>query len=75
MTRLFTIHARGFVSQNLRVELCLAACPDVTVKEINPDWEFIVMACDGIWDVLTSEVSRSLTLQMVPQFQTGCELF
>lgn len=36
-------------------EQIVTACPDVIVKEINPDWEFIVMACDGIWDVLTSE--------------------
>lgn len=34
----------------------LTACPDVIVRQINPEWEFIVMACDGIWDVLTSEV-------------------
>lgn len=33
--------------------------PDVEVREITPDWEFIVMACDGIWDVLSNEVSIS----------------
>lgn len=33
---------------------CLAA-PDVITKTINEDWEFIVIACDGIWDVLSNE--------------------
>lgn len=34
---------------------CLAY-PDVEVRTINRDWEFVVMACDGIWDVLSNEV-------------------
>lgn len=25
------------------------------VRTITPDWEFIVLACDGIWDVMSSE--------------------
>ncbi|KAL3880960.1 hypothetical protein ACJMK2_033162 [Sinanodonta woodiana] len=29
--------------------------PDVVEKNINKDFEFIVLACDGIWDVLTSQ--------------------
>ena len=33
------------------------AYPDVEVRDINPDWEFLVIACDGIWDVMTNEVS------------------
>ena len=37
--------------------LCLAY-PDVTVNDVTSDWEFIVLACDGIWDVMTSQVSR-----------------
>lgn len=32
-----------------------AAYPDVVVKDITPDHEFIVLACDGIWDVLTNQ--------------------
>jgi protein phosphatase 2C family protein 2/3 len=35
----------------------LIAYPDVEVREVNPDWEFLVIACDGIWDVMTNEVS------------------
>jgi protein phosphatase 2C family protein 2/3 len=29
--------------------------PDVTVHDIEPDHEFIVLACDGIWDVLSNQ--------------------
>ncbi len=33
----------------------LKAYPDVTILDLTPDYEFIVLACDGIWDVLTNE--------------------
>lgn len=32
------------------------ACPDITMRELSEDWEFIVLACDGIWDVMTNQV-------------------
>ncbi|ESO01979.1 hypothetical protein HELRODRAFT_155765 [Helobdella robusta] len=31
------------------------AVPDVTYLKITNDFEFFVMACDGIWDVMTSQ--------------------
>ncbi|KAI5630963.1 protein phosphatase 2C domain-containing protein [Phthorimaea operculella] len=33
----------------------VTAYPDVQVRQINDDWEFIVIACDGIWEVLSNE--------------------
>ncbi|XP_063871878.1 probable protein phosphatase 2C T23F11.1 isoform X3 [Scylla paramamosain] len=36
-------------------EQIVTACPDVTVRELTDDWEFIVLACDGIWDVMTNQ--------------------
>src|SRR5690348_9147375 len=33
------------------------AVPDVEVRNITDDWEFVLLACDGIWDVVTNEVS------------------
>ncbi|CAF1067072.1 unnamed protein product, partial [Brachionus calyciflorus] len=31
----------------------VTANPDVEIQELTPDHEFLVLACDGIWDVLT----------------------
>ncbi|GAA6034720.1 hypothetical protein JCM8097_001137 [Rhodosporidiobolus ruineniae] len=43
-------------SQNLDPEQqIVTADPDITVHEATPDDEFVVIACDGIWDVLTSQ--------------------
>lgn len=36
-------------------EQIVTAYPDVVIKDITPDHEFIVLACDGIWDVLSNE--------------------
>ncbi|XP_047998538.1 probable protein phosphatase 2C T23F11.1 [Leguminivora glycinivorella] len=33
----------------------VTAYPDVQVRQLNDDWEFIVIACDGIWEVLSNE--------------------
>eukprot|EP00057_Strongylocentrotus_purpuratus_P030552 XP_782003.2 PREDICTED: probable protein phosphatase 2C T23F11.1 [Strongylocentrotus purpuratus] len=36
-------------------EQIVTAVPDVTETEIIPDSEFLLLACDGIWDVLTNQ--------------------
>ncbi|XP_063236541.1 probable protein phosphatase 2C T23F11.1 [Bacillus rossius redtenbacheri] len=36
-------------------EQIVTAFPDVEVRDLNEDWEFVVLACDGIWDVMTNE--------------------
>lgn len=41
--------------KKLAEEQMVSARPDVVVKDLTEDVEFILMACDGIWDVLTSE--------------------
>jgi len=35
--------------------VCVAAYPDVQERRLTADVEFIVLACDGIWDVLTNQ--------------------
>ena len=40
-------------------EQMVIALPDVETREINDDWEFILLACDGIWDVVTNDVCTS----------------
>ncbi|XP_031549872.1 probable protein phosphatase 2C T23F11.1 [Actinia tenebrosa] len=36
-------------------EQIVTALPDVLVKDITPEHEFIILACDGIWDVLSNQ--------------------
>jgi len=36
-------------------EQIVTAYPDVEVKDLTPEHEFILLACDGIWDVLTNQ--------------------
>lgn len=37
-------------------EQIVTAYPDVEVRDLTEDYEFIVLACDGIWDVLSNWV-------------------
>ncbi|CAG7721120.1 unnamed protein product [Allacma fusca] len=57
-------------------EQMVIALPDVEYRDISDDWEFILLACDGIWDVVTNEeavefVRRRLSINMEPE--TICE--
>ncbi|KAK9502827.1 hypothetical protein O3M35_011526 [Rhynocoris fuscipes] len=36
-------------------EQIISAFPEVAVHNITDEWEFILLACDGIWDVLSNE--------------------
>jgi protein phosphatase PTC2/3 len=36
-------------------EQIVTAYPDVESKDLSNDHEFILIACDGIWDVMTNE--------------------
>lgn len=50
----------------------LLGYPDVEIRDITEDWEFVVLACDGIWDVLTNEevlefVRRRIGLGLSPE--------
>lgn len=36
-------------------EQIVTAYPDVTVERLTPEHEFLVLACDGIWDVLSNQ--------------------
>lgn len=36
-------------------EQVVTAWPDIEERHVNEDWQFMVIACDGIWDVLPSQ--------------------
>jgi len=60
----------GFVTENRRVDGILALSralgdcdlqphvtyePEIHVHKLEPDDEFLVLACDGVWDVMSNE--------------------
>lgn len=42
-------------SDKLPEEQVVTAYPDVEERKVTEDWDFMVIACDGIWDVLPSQ--------------------
>jgi len=45
-----------YKSQTLAAErMAVSAYPDVRTLEISPDVDFLICACDGIWDCMTSQ--------------------
>ena len=36
-------------------EQMITAFPDVRVEDITPDCDFIVLACDGVWDCMNNQ--------------------
>jgi protein phosphatase 2C family protein 2/3 len=53
-------------------EQMVTAFPEVETRTLNEDWEFIILACDGIWDVVTNEeavefVRRRIGLGLEPE--------
>ncbi|XP_003703408.1 putative protein phosphatase 2C T23F11.1 isoform X2 [Megachile rotundata] len=48
-------------------EQIVTAFPEVQEFKITDDWEFVVLACDGIWDVMTSsEVVDFVRARLMP---------
>lgn len=41
----------------------LAAYPDVEIHDVNDTWDFVLLASDGIWDVLTNDDVVKLCLK------------
>eukprot|EP01060_Flectonema_neradi_P010635 TRINITY_DN1772_c1_g1_i1.p1 TRINITY_DN1772_c1_g1~~TRINITY_DN1772_c1_g1_i1.p1 ORF type:complete len:469 (+),score=101.01 TRINITY_DN1772_c1_g1_i1:113-1519(+) len=64
----FDFKQAGSLSQS---EQAVSPAPDVTVTQRQPDDDFVIQACDGIWDCMTSEevvdyVNKKLAEQMSP---------
>lgn len=43
----------------------ITACPDVTPMPLTPDDEFIVLACDGVWDTKSSQAVCDFVRQRI----------
>ena len=51
-------------------EQIVTAYPDVEVFELTSDHEFVVLACDGIWDVLSNEEVLDFVRQRIAEKKT-----
>ncbi|KAH8925725.1 PP2C-domain-containing protein [Atractiella rhizophila] len=45
----------------------VTANPDITVHDITDEDEFLILACDGIWDVLTSQQTCDFIRRQIAQ--------
>lgn len=36
-------------------EQMITAYPEITVEDLTDDCEFIIVACDGVWDCMTNQ--------------------
>lgn len=39
------------------------------MREITDDWEFLILACDGIWDVLSNDAVIDFCRQRIAMGQ------
>ena len=44
-----------FLNLSRSTSFIFSAVPEVSVNALNDNHEFIVLACDGIWDVMSSQ--------------------
>lgn len=54
----------------------VSPCPDIKDLELTDDVDFLVLACDGIWDVLSSEeVTEFVITRLMTEMEPGliCE--
>ena len=49
----------------------VTAFPDVVVKPMHKDVEFMIVACDGIWDCKTSDQAVAFYKQHLPTYGTN----
>jgi len=50
----------------------VTAEPDVVESTLTADWEFLLLACDGIWDVMSNQqvcdfIIKRLALNIQPE--------
>jgi len=45
----------------------VSGCPDVVSRTVSQDWQFILLACDGIWDVLSNQEVADFVIRRIAQ--------
>eukprot|EP00095_Tigriopus_kingsejongensis_P006602 snap_masked-scaffold634_size121673-processed-gene-0.10 protein:Tk06602 transcript:snap_masked-scaffold634_size121673-processed-gene-0.10-mRNA-1 annotation:"protein phosphatase 2c" len=46
-------------------EQMVSGTPDIVVKDVTEEWDFLVLACDGIWDVLSNQDVADFVTQRI----------
>jgi len=52
----------------------VSAEPDIRIEERSPDDEFLVIACDGIWDVMTNDECCGFVRELLNDGESDCGL-
>lgn len=64
-------------NQSLKPEdQIVSGSPEVQYRIVDKDWEFILLACDGIWDVLTNQEVADFVVRRIAEGlepETICE--
>ena len=45
----------------------ISGCPEVQIRKVDTDWQFVVLACDGIWDVLNNQEVSDFVVTRIAQ--------
>ena len=51
----------------------LVSSPEVHHRQLQPEDKFIILACDGLWDVIDGELATRVVLQQFQEFGRGSE--
>ncbi|XP_066589819.1 probable protein phosphatase 2C T23F11.1 [Prorops nasuta] len=54
-------------------EQIVSAVPEIQSYELTEDWEFLVLACDGIWDVMTNKEVVQFVKSRLSQTKRGSD--
>ncbi|CEG37025.1 phosphomevalonate kinase [Plasmopara halstedii] len=55
--------SRAFGDRSLKIPTALVSCePEIKRVEVHPDDLFLILACDGVWDVLSAQDAVDITL-------------
>merc|ERR1712048_1450762 len=59
-------------------EQIICSTPDILVQKVTPEDEFVILACDGVWDVMTNQQAcdfvRTRLVDKMEMGQIGQEL-
>ena len=52
----------------------VTAFPDISIEKVTADCDFIICACDGIWDCLSSQEAVNVVVEKLKKKKTQASL-